>query len=125
MIVNQFSPEELRTLLEENGYVDLTDEDIQNILTWYRQRSKEEAAVHRTVRAANRAKTAAQKKRAARTHQLCNVGGAVLMYYPGLAELYPDELEALFEKVFSFDPAIDAIVTGAIENRKSENRKES
>lgn len=112
-------------MLEENGYTDLTDEDIQNILTWYRKRSQEEAAVHRAVRAANRAKTAAQKKRAARTHQLCNVGGAVLMYYPGLAELYPDELEAVFEKVFTFDPAIDAIVTAAIENRKSKIGKEA
>ena len=125
MIVNQFSPEDLRTLLAEHGHTDLTDEDIENIVSRFRKNAQEEAFIHRTIRAANRAKTAAQKKRAARTHQLCNVGGAVLMYYPGLAELYPDELEAVFEKVFTFDPAIDAIVTAAIENRKSKNRKEA
>ncbi len=71
------------------------------------------------MRAANRAKTTARKKRDARTHQLCNIGGAVLKFYPDLQFLYPNELEALFESVFSFDPAIDNLVQNAIANRKN------
>ena len=33
MIVNQFTPEDLRTLLAEHGHTDLTDEDIENIVS--------------------------------------------------------------------------------------------
>ena len=98
---------------------------MQEILKRLRKNTTEEANFHRAVRRANRAKTAAQKARDARTHQLCNIGGAILKFYPDLADLYPDELETLFDAIFTFDPAIDAIVRSAIQNKKSNIGKEA
>lgn len=116
---NRFSKDELKELFEDNGYGSLTDSDLETIMKQMKKNSKEEAKFHRAVRNANRAKADSKKKRTARTHQLCNVGGAVLKFYPMLSALYPNELELLFDKIFNYDSEIDSIICHAIENRKN------
>lgn len=116
---NQFTKVELRSLFEQNGYGFLTDPELEAIMRQMKKNAKEEAKFHRAVRTVNHAKTDSKKKRDARTHKLCNVGGAVLKFYPMLSELYPSELELLFDKIFNFDSAIDMMIHYAIENRKN------
>ena len=115
----QFSKDELKKLFEENGYGSLNNSELETIMKQMRKNSKEEAKFHRAVRSANHAKADRKKKRAARTHKLCTVGGAVLKFYPMLSELYPNELEQLFDEIFNYDSEIDSMIHRAIENRKN------
>ena len=54
-----------------------------------------------------------------RTHQLCNIGGAVVSFYPELAYLLQEELYNLFDKVFHYDTGIDMVINYAITHRKA------
>ena len=114
------SKDELYNLFSEYGYSDVSEDEITAVLKKLKEDEKASAAFHRAVRDNNRAKSAKKKERDLRTHQLCNIGGAVIKFYPALAELYPHELETLFEKILvDYDDTIPVIINDAIENRKS------
>ena len=42
-----------------------------------------------------------------------------MKFYPMLSELYPNELEQLFDEIFNYDSEIDSMIHRAIENRKN------
>ncbi|MBR4450518.1 MAG: DUF3847 domain-containing protein, partial [Clostridia bacterium] len=70
-------------------------------------------------RAESRKKTKSKAERALRTHQLCNIGGAVVSFYPELAYLSQEELYNLFDKVFHYDTGIDMVINYAITHRSN------
>ena len=116
----EISKNELQNIFREYGYSDVSEVEIEALLNKLKEDEKASAAFHRAVRDNNRAKSAKKKERDLRTHQLCNIGGAVIKFYPALAELYPHELETLFEKILvDYDDTIPVIINDAIENRKS------
>ena len=94
------SKDELYILFSEYGYSDVSEDEITAVLKKLKEDEKASAAFHRAVRDNNRAKSAKKKERNLRTHQLCNIGGAVIKFYPALAELYPHELEECSQELF-------------------------
>lgn len=123
--MKELSSEQISELFREYGYEDVSDRDISSLLKKLKSDEKAAAGFHRAVRNNNRIKAAKQKERDARTHQLCNIGGAVIKYYPGLANLYPHELESLFEKILvNYDSDIPVIINDAITDRKTIRRED-
>ena len=114
------NPNELLDVLRTKGY-EPTREQLEEILRLLRKDEKAQAELHRLNRSESRKKTKSKAERAHRTHQLCNIGGAVVSFYPELAELMPDELYNLFDKIFNYDFTIGQIIDLAIAHRKNRN----
>ena len=114
----EFAVPSLKALIE-NGYDRISDDQLERLLSILRKEEKAEAEIHRLNRAESRKKTKSKAERALRTHQLCNIGGAVVSFYPELAYLSPEELYNLFNKIFHYEIGIEMCIEYAITHRKA------
>ena len=110
---------ELLQILRENGYDRISGDQLDRLLSLLNKEKKAEAEIHRLNRTESRKKTKSKAERALRTHQLCNIGGAVVSFYPELVYLSQEELYNLFDKVFHYDAGIDMVINYAITHRKA------
>ena len=114
--------EEFKEAITRAGY----DSDEINFDALKKQMRKEQirrADEHKLRRAINRSKKLTNTERARRTHQLCNVGGAALMYFPRLVDFTQDELEDWFSFIyFETDAKRDyQLILKRKEKEKNEN----
>ena len=110
---------ELLQILRENGYDRISDDQLDRLLSILRKEEKAEAEIHRLNRTESRKKTKSKAERALRTHQLCNIGGAVVSFYPELAYLSPEDLYNLFNKILHYDTGIELSIEYAITHRSN------
>ena len=110
---------ELLQILRENGYDRISGDQLDRLLSILRKEEKAEAEIHRLNRAESRKKTKSKAERALRTHQLCNIGGAVVSFYPELAYLSPEDLYNLFNKILHYDTGIELSIEYAITHRSN------
>ena len=110
---------ELLQILRENGYDRISGDQLDRLLSLLNKEKKAEAEIHRLNRTESRKKTKSKAERALRTHQLCNIGGAVVSFYPELAYLSPEELYNLFNKIFHYEIGIEMCIEYAITHRSN------
>ena len=110
---------ELLQILRENGYDRISGDQLDRLLSLLNKEKKAEAEIHRLNRAESRKKTKSKAERALRTHQLCNIGGAVVSFYPELAYLSPEDLYNLFNKILHYDTGIELSIEYAITHRSN------
>lgn len=60
---------------------------------------KKQQAKNQLARLKNKQRYLSQKERSRRTHQLCNIGGALAHFFPKLMELSRDEIYDFVEKL--------------------------
>lgn len=88
--------EEFEELITRAGF-NPDEIDIEKLERQLRKKEIAEAEKHRLQRTINRNKKRTKKERAERTHQLCNIGGAALMFFPELGKLPSNALEEFFD----------------------------
>lgn len=87
--------DDLQELIIRAGY----DPDTINFFELEKQMRKaqiQKADEHKAQRAINRSKKKSNRDRAKRTHELCNIGGAALIFFPKLNLFTQEELEEWF-----------------------------
>lgn len=85
-----------RTALEAT--IDVVGRDQQDQILYLQ---KKQQAENQLARLENKQRYLSQKERSHRTHQLCNIGGALAHFFPKLMDLSREEIYDFVEKLYT------------------------